>query len=95
MLCAGVARILLFLPDTCIDNATQLAEKIRCSIEKNSLNIDNTELKITISLGVAICRGHESVETLIDQTDQALLKAKESGRNKVVVDEISGQEAVA
>ena len=55
---------------------------MRVAIE--NLKIDN--ISVTVSFGVAqIAENHKSFEALLKDADDALYKAKESGRNKVVI----------
>lgn len=68
--------------------ASNLAEAIRQDIEKNKfkITVPPYELNITISLGVTTLLSTDTdMTTLIQRSDQGLYKAKESGRNKVVV----------
>lgn len=81
----GGEEILVLLPNTAIETAEQLAERMRKTIEQNPLHVDDIELKLSISLGVAQFKNQTSVETFIDEADHALMQAKETGRNKVVI----------
>ena len=67
------------------DGALSIANRIRKAI-KNSNAIDFTEGKIiTASLGVSIIEnGAENKEDLLDEADQALYVAKQSGRNRAI-----------
>lgn len=49
-------------------------------------NIES-ELKITISGGVAFRKQGESLNEIIDRTDRALYLAKTGGRNRIILDE--------
>jgi len=63
-----------------------LAEKIRCTIDSQSLKYQEQELHVTASLG-AVCLTDHSLsvtsEELIEQADQKLYRAKHAGRNRV------------
>ncbi len=80
----GGEEFILMLPQTAIEGAKLVAEKIRRKIEFHSFDkID----KLTISIGVA-CYPSESIddeEALIKAADDALYKAKEQGKNCVVL----------
>lgn len=65
-------------------DAKQKAEEIRLRIEKLSFDF-GLELKVTVSIGVASTNKSIVFAELIEQADKAMYKAKESGRNKVVV----------
>lgn len=64
-------------------DAVEKAEEIRQKIEKLDF-AEATNLKMTISSGVASSDGKTSLEELVKRADQALYQAKNSGRNKVV-----------
>jgi len=64
------------------DRAKEKAEEMRVALSKLDIN----GICITASFGVAqINSGHENFEALLRDADEALYKAKESGRNRVVV----------
>lgn len=67
-----------------------IAERLRASISENEFVIDDKRIKITVSLGLVYAKMarddkvDEIFENLLRAADQALYKAKEMGRNKVV-----------
>ena len=77
----GGEEFLLLCPNTPLNHAVLVAEKIRATIEEASWP-DN--IKLTSSLGVAQMRD-EDLTSFIGRADQALYSAKNSGRNKTVV----------
>ncbi|MCK5294154.1 MAG: GGDEF domain-containing protein, partial [Arcobacteraceae bacterium] len=84
----GGEEFVILLPDTSIEGATILAQKIRKSIESLFINISpNKDLKFTISLGVSQVNleNENNIELSLKRADDALYKAKETGRNKVCV----------
>ncbi len=85
----GGEEFVILLPDTNIDGALLISEKIRTAVEDLVINIeDKQELKFTVSIGVSqINIGRDvSVEDSINRADRAMYEAKESGRNKICVD---------
>jgi diguanylate cyclase (GGDEF)-like protein len=64
-------------------DAAVKAEEVRQSVEK-LIFPEASELKITISSGVASSEGARELSELVKHSDEALYRAKESGRNKVV-----------
>lgn len=79
----GGEEFCVVLPETGLDGAAGLAERLRRSLEETRHTLsDGTGLKVTCSIGVAeaSCR---DVEDLIAVADAALYLAKRSGRNRV------------
>ncbi len=63
-----------------------LSEKIRESIEKSILNIDELQLNMTVSIGSAISNEADTTwQDTLKRADQALYKAKDEGRNQSVL----------
>ncbi|MFC1482064.1 diguanylate cyclase [Candidatus Neomarinimicrobiota bacterium] len=80
----GGEEFLVLLPETTLEKAILLAEKLRSKVEQLKFDTDDGTLSgITISLGVAELDGESSLENFIGQADKMLYKAKESGRNQV------------
>lgn len=70
-----------------VDNVT---ERIRKSVEENKLTLDGNEVTVTISMGVAFFhKGNErlSAGELTERADAALYQAKETGRNRIIIDQ--------
>jgi len=62
-----------------VATAERLAQQITDAMRPPVL-FDSTELKVTLSIGVALCRGVASMEALAQRADQAVYQAKEAGR---------------
>ncbi|MGC5325337.1 sensor domain-containing diguanylate cyclase [Brevibacillus sp. SYSU BS000544] len=81
----GGEEFIALAANTTGDEAYRLAERIRNTLEKSVNPLGQT---ITVSLGIANHTLHsESPEELIQLADQALYKAKESGRNQTIIAE--------
>lgn len=83
----GGEEFVILLPFTQLDEAQMVAERLRKAIETKKIDIsklcpDEDCINITISLGVA---EYKDEEDFIINADKALYKAKESGRNKVII----------
>jgi two-component system cell cycle response regulator len=82
----GGEEFVLCLPDTHIEGAREVAERIRVAISLQSIpSNDARTLSISISLGVAGNQQNQSVEDILKQADMALYKAKGNGRNQTCI----------
>lgn len=83
----GGEEFLICLPNTNIQAANNIAERMRKNIERKILDYKGTEIKITASFGVCSIDEIEdkTMESLIELADKKLYKAKASGRNMVIV----------
>lgn len=79
----GGEEFILLLPETGLDEAAQLAERLRQMFQALAVSHGNRPLKLTASFGVASLAGQTSLMELIDLADQALYAAKAAGRNRV------------
>ena len=85
----GGEEFVVAMPDTDMSFAYSIAERLRQSIETTPVKISRApgQLNITISIGIAKAEGaDDTAEKLLHRADQALYRAKRSGRNKVVAD---------
>jgi diguanylate cyclase (GGDEF)-like protein len=87
----GGEEFVLLLPNTRVEGAIELAELIRSDLEKFKLSVGDTSLTMTISAGIhsAIPNDSKNPTIFTDFADKALYKAKQQGRNRVVVYEHS------
>lgn len=72
------------LPETSIAGAFMLMERIRAKIAAEVFCTNDTNLSVTISIGVAEIGMDQTGEQLLGSADTALYEAKHSGRNRVV-----------
>lgn len=81
----GGEEISVILPETGMEEALQMAERIRSAIENHRFDIGQGQSTgITVSIGVASLPPHKiSVEKLVAVSDKALYEAKKGGRNRV------------
>ena len=76
----------IILGHTTAINSHIYCERLRKSIEDTVVVFNDTEIKITVSLG--LCESSKSwnnYNSWLEKTDVALYKAKESGRNKSII----------
>lgn len=82
----GGEEFALLLPETPLQGALVIAERLRRSIATLAIEFDSATLHITASLGVAsVEEGDDrSLKQLMQRADQALYSAKRRGKNRVV-----------
>jgi diguanylate cyclase (GGDEF)-like protein len=82
----GGEEFALVLVETSHEGATEVAERIRESVEKHPFRFEEKPFALTISLGVAFTAGDASLTAagLLRQADDKLYQAKRAGRNRVV-----------
>jgi len=79
----GGDEFAIILMNTEVKNARKVADKLRILVEKHEFNINDMNLKITISIGTASSNEAETVKELISLADSRLYDAKEHGRNQI------------
>jgi len=82
----GGEEFIILLPNTSLEGAKIVSEKIRADIEKTVISLDKTtQLHFTISVGVSFIdvKNEPNIELAIKRVDKALYRAKENGRNRV------------
>lgn len=82
----GGEEFALMLPETDLDGALILAERIRERVEENDMVLaDGSVLKMKISGGLALWNDDLEYDEVMKLADECLYKAKQTGRNKIVV----------
>jgi diguanylate cyclase (GGDEF)-like protein len=82
----GGEEFTVILPNTALQDASEIAERWRTVIEQRVFRCDGQPVNITISLGVANYPLHaDASKTLLQHADMAMYKAKRRGRNRVEV----------
>ncbi len=81
----GGEEFCVLLPETDLESARLVAEKLRKYVAVLKVDIGYKTLAVTVSLGVAHAKGEEArLESLLKQSDEALYAAKRGGRNRTV-----------
>ncbi len=83
----GGEEFCIILPETNYEGALTVAERIRESIERHTIETKAADLNVTVSLGIHCCvpSPHSSPEQLIKRADDALYAAKQQGRNRAIL----------
>ncbi|OAN48126.1 hypothetical protein A6A04_05055 [Paramagnetospirillum marisnigri] len=81
----GGEEFAILLPDTDLEAAMMVAERIRVAVSRICINTGIGDVVFTASIGVAqLIEADVSAEALLSRADAALYTAKNSGRNRVV-----------
>jgi diguanylate cyclase (GGDEF)-like protein len=80
----GGEEFIAVLPDTTLDLAVVVAERVRSRVECHQVFIDGFQISITVSVGVShMQKAIGSLDALLTQADQAMYAAKRAGRNQI------------
>ena len=84
----GGEEFIVVLPTTDRDSAWGIAERVRSAVEyQPTILKDGREISMTVSIGLALFDPQRDPDrrSLMERADQALYKAKRSGRNRIIV----------
>lgn len=80
----GGEEFLIMLPETPLEFALQVAERVRLGIQALNFEfLEQEEVHITASLGMTLYHPGEIYSETLDRADTALLQAKSAGRNRI------------
>ncbi len=88
----GGEEFVVLLVDTPLSLSVEIAERIRSELEQHCVTVESgDQLKITVSIGIALIEGDNKQQSaeemgarLVEKADQALYRAKNEGRNRVI-----------
>lgn len=85
----GGEEFVVILPNTDIGGARFVAENIRREVEALMIDFEGEDIQLTVSIGFGVCVPEDGVneKRLLGIADAALYKAKQRGRNRVVLGE--------
>lgn len=89
----GGEEFVVIMPETNLDGANIVAERLRRAIECLEITVDGVEIKATVSVGVTYYRHGarmQGKEAILSMADKGLYIAKQSGRNRVHAMRIAG-----
>lgn len=81
----GGEEFVVLMPGLQRNTALFIANRINQCFAENTVTIEQQKVNATISIGVTDYAGQTSIEEMVNEADQALYQAKNSGRNRVIV----------
>jgi diguanylate cyclase (GGDEF)-like protein len=79
----GGEEFALLLPETSLEAAKEVAERIRLACQNMELNANSKKLEITVSSGFTISHSADSsMDEILHRADLGLYQAKQAGRNR-------------
>jgi two-component system cell cycle response regulator len=80
----GGEEFLLVMPGVGPRDTEIVLERLRRAVAEKPVSTQGQEVTVTVSIGGAVCQG-ETMDELLNLADDALYKAKNQGRNRVVL----------
>jgi diguanylate cyclase (GGDEF)-like protein len=81
----GGEEFLLIFPETSLQVAQQVAERIRQHIAGTPIHLQEHSIPITISIGLTHFNSDDTLESLLQRADSAMYAAKQAGRDCVAI----------
>ncbi|MFZ6780456.1 GGDEF domain-containing protein [Undibacterium sp. Ji83W] len=80
----GGEEFLVLLPDADCNIAQNVAERLREKVAQVVISINDTQISVTMTFGVAQIERNEPWQSALNRADKALYQGKEGGRNQVI-----------
>ena len=85
----GGEEFLIVLPGCSNGQIQQSGERIRSAVDSGPILVNGSEISVTVSIGAAVAtRGTTSETEMLAAADAALYRAKEIGRNRIIVSDL-------
>jgi len=82
----GGEEFVLLLPDITQEHISTLLNRVREKVKNIPFKFKNQRITVTLSIGAAQVMDNETIEEAFERADAALYKAKNNGRDRVVID---------
>jgi diguanylate cyclase (GGDEF)-like protein len=82
----GGEEFCFLFPETGLNGAALIAERVRHGISQLEFDAEKNSFSVTVSIGVSkLLDSNDNMENMLKRSDECLYKAKETGRNRVVL----------
>jgi len=78
----GGEEFLFIFPETTCKGALIVIERVRKSMEELILSVGDTNIKVTVSIGLSYHSGDYDAAAMIDEADKSMYRAKQLGKNR-------------
>ena len=81
----GGEEFVIFLDNATQTTALETSERIRARVQSSTVDSEGSSVAVTVSIGGSLRQTAAEIETAIRQADAALYRAKQQGRNRVIM----------
>ncbi len=82
----GGEELIMIMPETNIEGAVIPVQRLRRMVEEYNFDYNGVKAKVTVSIGLTMnYQNFNNAAEILKSADEALYKAKESGRNRVML----------
>lgn len=81
----GGDEVLIILPNKNLSTTIEIAKIIMEAISASTFKIEDEEIGITVSMGIAHFKAEEAHDNLVEKANKAMRKAKEEGKNIICI----------
>ncbi|KTC82215.1 regulatory protein (GGDEF domain) [Legionella cherrii] len=81
----GGEEFAIILPGADLESSLKICNDLRLQFSRNYFTVNEQKVHVTISVGISSFNNNHDINSIVIQADKALYKAKERGRNQVVV----------
>lgn len=85
----GGEEFAILLPETDPKTAENVAQRLRQELSQLIIPTEKNSVHFTVSIGLALLRRNDDIDSLMQRADTALYQAKREGRNRVILSEIT------
>ena len=82
----GGEEFLVLLPGVSSEILATLAERLRMLVEHSWIQVGDTQVRVTVSVGAVLVRPGETFEEALDRADRLMYQSKAAGRNVVTTE---------
>lgn len=79
----GGEEFLVVAPKISFEDATYLAERVRCAVCSDPFDIGGIEISVSVSIGLCVSSGEKDAMACLRLSDEALYASKSAGRNRI------------